>query len=76
MPKKIIEKEKIKHRDVGEGVVKEQDVFATYKHKCKKCGYGEAEMMDLGAQYSDEDELVMIKCGKCGYTERVEKKTG
>jgi DNA-directed RNA polymerase subunit M/transcription elongation factor TFIIS len=75
MPRKIIETEKIKHKKIGEGIVKEKDVFADYKHKCKKCGYEKAELMDLGAQYSDENELVMIKCGKCGYTERIEKKT-
>ncbi len=75
MPKKIIEREKIKHKDRGKGVVKDKDVFADYNHKCKKCGYGKAEVMDLGAQYSDENELIMLKCGKCGYTERIEKKT-
>lgn len=75
MARKIIEKEKIKHEDRGEGIVKEQDVFATYNHKCKKCGYRKAEIIDLGAQYSDENELIMLKCGKCGYVERVEKKT-
>ena len=75
MSKKIIEREKIKHKDRGEGIVKDKDVFADYKHKCKKCGYGNAEVFDLGAQYSDENELIMLKCGKCGYTERIEKKT-
>lgn len=76
MSKKIIEREKIKHKDRGKGFVKDEDVFADYKHKCKKCGYNKSEVMDLGAQYSDENELIMLKCGKCGYTERVEKKTG
>jgi DNA-directed RNA polymerase subunit M/transcription elongation factor TFIIS len=75
MPHKIIEKEKIKHKDKGSGIVKEKDIFADYKHKCKKCGYEKAEVIDLGAQYSDENELIMLKCGKCGYTERIEKKT-
>ncbi len=76
MPDKIIEREKIRHKDFGKGVVKDKDVFADYKHKCKKCGYSYAEVSDLGAQYSDENELIMLRCGKCGYTERVEKKTG
>ncbi len=77
MPKKedkIIEDEKIISRDVGDGVVKEKDVFANYKHKCKKCGYGKAEIINLGAQYSDENELILLRCGKCGYSERIEKK--
>ena len=75
MPKKIIEREKIKHKDRGRGIVKDKDVFADYNHKCKKCGYEKAEVMDLGTQYSDENELIMLKCGKCSYTERIEKKT-
>ena len=75
MPRKIIEREKIEHKDTGEGIAKEKDVFASYDHKCKKCGYKKAEVIDLVSQYSDEDELIMIKCGKCGYTERIEKKT-
>lgn len=75
MTKKIIEKEKIRHKKVGEGIVKDKDVFATFKHKCKKCGYQKAEILELGAQYSDESDLIMIKCGKCGYAERIEKKT-
>ena len=75
--KKLIEDEKIIHAPRrGKGVAKDRDVFASYNHKCKKCGYGKAEMMNLGAQYSDENELVIVKCGKCGYTERLEKKAG
>jgi len=73
--KKIIEKEEIRHADRGKGIAKEKDVFADYKHKCPKCGYGKAEIIDIGAQYSDESDLILIKCGKCGYTERTEKKT-
>lgn len=73
---KIIEDEKIVSKDVKEGVVKEKDVFANYRHKCKKCGYGKAEIIDLGAQYSDEDELILVRCGKCGYSERMTKKAG
>jgi DNA-directed RNA polymerase subunit M/transcription elongation factor TFIIS len=75
MVHKIIEEEKFKHNDRAEGVVKEKDVFADYNHKCKRCGYNKAEVFDLGAQYSDENELIMLKCGKCGYTERIDKKT-
>jgi len=74
MTHKIIEEEWMKHNDKGKGVVKEKDIFADYNHKCKKCGYGKAEVSNLGAQYSDENELIMLKCGKCGYTERIEKK--
>jgi len=75
--KKLVEDEKIIHEAKrGKGVVKGNDTLATYKHKCPKCGYGKAEILDLGAQYSDENELVMLRCGKCGYTERLDKKVG
>ncbi len=73
--KKLIEDEKIIHEPArGKGIAKGDDVFASYRHKCKKCGYGKAEIINLGAQYSDENELIMLRCGKCGYTERIEKK--
>ena len=73
--KKLIEDEKIIHKPSrGKGIVNEKNVFASYNHKCSKCGYDKAEMIDLGAQYSDENELVIVKCGKCGFTERIEKK--
>ena len=73
--KKIIEDEKIFHDpERGEGIASGESVFATYKHKCKKCGYGHAEIINLGAQYSDENQLILLKCGRCGYAERIEKK--
>ena len=63
---KITKKEKI-----GKGVIEDKDVFADYKHECKKCGHRGAEVVDLGVQYSDEDNLFLVKCGKCGHTERI-----
>ena len=74
--KPLIETEKIKHKpNVGEGIIRDKNIFATYHHKCKKCGYGKAQILDLGIFYSDEDNLIMLECGKCGYSERVSKKT-
>jgi DNA-directed RNA polymerase subunit M/transcription elongation factor TFIIS len=49
----------------------EKNQFATYKNKCKKCGYDKAQVIDAGISYSDEDNLILIRCGKCGYTERI-----
>ena len=73
--KPLIEEEKIKHKGKrGEGVLK-KNIFATYKHKCKKCGYGKAQIIDMGVFYSDEDNLIFLKCGECGYSERVGRKT-
>lgn len=49
--------------------------FATYPNKCKKCGYDFAQVLDLGIFVSDEDNLILLKCGKCGFSERVGKRT-
>lgn len=75
---KLIEKEMILHKhDIGRTfkVSKIKNEFATYKNKCQKCGYGKAQVIDIGAFYSDEDYLILLKCGKCGWSERVGKKT-
>lgn len=74
--KPLIEEEDIKHKPKrGEGVLKNKNPFATYKHKCKKCGYGKAQIIDMGVFYSDEDNLIMLKCGKCEYSERIGRRT-
>ena len=74
--KPLIEENKIEPvEEKGEGAVKEQNVFATYKNVCKKCGYDKAEIIDMGIFYSDEDNLILLKCGKCGYSERIGRKT-
>lgn len=73
--KPLVEKNKIPQKRIeGKGVVEDKDSFATYKHKCKKCGYDKAEIIDVGVSYSDEDDLILLKCGKCGYSERVGRK--
>ncbi len=60
-----------KKEKVGKGVSEDKNVFATYKHECSKCGHVGAEINDLGVQYSDEDNLFLAKCGKCGHSERI-----
>ena len=73
--KPLIEEEEIKHKPKrGEGVLK-KNIFATYNHKCKKCGYGKTQIIDSGVYVSDEDNLIMLKCGKCGYSERIGRRT-
>lgn len=55
----------------GEGIVKDDvDKFQGFPHKCKKCGYSESEVYDLGSSYSDEANKYLFKCKKCGYVER------
>ena len=46
--------------------------LAVYDHVCPKCGYDKAEVINKGTQIGDEDDLVIIKCGKCGHTDRLE----
>jgi len=71
----LITTEKIKHSPKRQkGFSKDEAVFASYKHVCKKCGYDKAEVIDMGIFYSDEDNLILLKCGKCGYSERVGRK--
>ncbi len=67
-------KEKIKKIEKGKGVVKGGNPLATYHNKCPKCGYDKAQIIDMGIFYSDEDNLILLKCGQCGYSERIGRK--
>jgi DNA-directed RNA polymerase subunit M/transcription elongation factor TFIIS len=68
--KGIIDKEKV----LGEGFVKDNNEFADYDNICKKCGHNKAQIIDMGIFYSDEDNLILLRCGKCGYSERIGRK--
>jgi transcription factor S len=59
----------------GRGIKKEENPLATYHSKCPKCGYDKAQIIDMGIFYSDEDNLILLKCGKCGHSERIGRKT-
>ncbi len=73
---KLVVKEKEKKMiEIGKGVVEDKNIFATYPHKCRKCGFGKAEVITMGPWYSDEDVVTKLKCGKCGFAEILEKKT-
>jgi len=54
----------------GEGAIKDENLMATFEKKCKKCGYGFAQILDLGIWYSDEAGVIRYKCGKCGSVEQ------
>ena len=62
-------------KKIGGGIIKNENPLATYSNKCPKCGYNKAQIIDMGIFYSDEDNLIMLKCGKCGYSERIGRKT-
>ncbi|MDP3986816.1 MAG: hypothetical protein Q8P81_01165 [Nanoarchaeota archaeon] len=71
----LIEKEKIPSKKiVGHKILKEGNEFATHDHECQKCGFRKAQIIDMGISYSDEDNLILLKCGKCGWSERVGRK--
>lgn len=48
--------------------------LAVYDFKCKKCGYGKSELIEIMPCYSDEDNTFRMKCGKCGHVEQLEGK--
>jgi transcription factor S len=63
--------EKMHKKEIGEGVISENDSMKPgFKHKCKKCGYGECDIYSMGAPYGDESDIVFYKCKKCKYVER------
>lgn len=64
-----------KQEDKGTGIKEVNNEFANYLNVCKKCGYDKAQILDLGVFYSDEDNLILLKCGKCGFCERIGRKT-
>ena len=62
-------------KELGGGIRKDENLFATYKNTCKKCGYDLAQILDMGIFYSDEDNLILLKCGSCGFSEKIGRKT-
>ena len=71
----LIKKEKIKKKKIGVGFIKDKNIFADYPFKCKKCSYNKAEIIERQPYVSDEDTLTYLKCGKCGWTENLAKKS-
>lgn len=56
----------------GEGVFDGEEFKSKkgFPHICKKCGHEFAEIIDLGAFYSDEANVYLFKCNKCENVER------
>jgi DNA-directed RNA polymerase subunit M/transcription elongation factor TFIIS len=63
-------KQNFKKIEEGKGAIKDENQLATYEKTCKKCGYGFAQILDLGIWYSDEAGVIRYKCGKCGNVEQ------
>jgi len=72
----ITSSESIKEKpERQKGVVKgDENIFATYDHVCKKCGYNKAQIVERQPYITDEDTLIYLKCGKCGFSENLSKK--
>jgi DNA-directed RNA polymerase subunit M/transcription elongation factor TFIIS len=69
IPLCISEKSK-KKAEFGKGVFENRSNTPGFPNKCKKCGYSESEVVDLGISFSDESSRFLFKCKKCGYVER------
>ncbi|VVB78915.1 Transcription factor S [uncultured archaeon] len=61
---------KKKTPEKGKGIAENILDLDGITHKCKKCGFDKAEIIDLGVQISDEAGIVLFKCKKCNHQER------
>lgn len=59
-----------KRLEVNQG----ENPLAAYNHKCPRCGFEKAELIEISANYSDEDNIYRMKCGKCGFVVQLEGK--
>ncbi len=70
-------KQKIKKlKKRGSGVIEnDKNIFADYEHGCERCGYKKAQIIMRAPHISDEDNIVMLRCGKCGKSVHLERKS-
>jgi DNA-directed RNA polymerase subunit M/transcription elongation factor TFIIS len=66
----VLSVEKINKTEVGEGTFKPEK-RAGFPHTCKKCGFDKADVDTISAFYSDESDISLFRCQKCGHVERV-----
>ncbi len=74
----LIAKEKVdsKKINIKQGVVQDGNIFATYdSFICEKCGFDKAQIIERQPYISDEDSLTFLRCGKCGWTKQLARKT-
>lgn len=55
-------------------VMDEKNILAVHDFICPKCGYDKAELIEMSCNYSDEDNIFLMKCGKCKHVEMQEGK--
>ncbi|MFA5993300.1 MAG: hypothetical protein WC796_06345 [Candidatus Pacearchaeota archaeon] len=73
--KELVVSEQIqKVRKKGEGIIDSENEnrkeMEGFPHDCKKCGHGEASVSEVKTGYSDEADIYIFKCKKCGFVER------
>lgn len=56
------------------GIISEMNPAAKFDNVCKKCGYNKAELIIHDPVISDEDAIIMLKCGKCNAVENLTRK--
>ncbi len=59
-----------KQKEAGSGIVNGKRKPAGFPHICPKCNHEGCEVIDLGAPYSDESNVFLYICDKCGYVDR------
>jgi DNA-directed RNA polymerase subunit M/transcription elongation factor TFIIS len=55
-------------------IMDEKNILAVHDFKCPACGFEKAELIEISANYSDEDNIHRMKCGRCGHVEQLEGK--
>lgn len=61
--------------EVGSGIAVPEET-AGFPHTCKKCGHGLCDPTQINAPYSDESDIYLYRCLKCGFVERQADGTG
>ena len=59
-----------KKEEVGEQISDGKKKKGEFPHICPKCKHEGCEVVDLGAQYSDESNVFLYVCDECGYVDR------
>lgn len=55
-------------------VASSENILAVHDFICQKCGYHKAELIEIAPFYSDEDQLLRMKCGRCGAVKKLDGK--
>ena len=72
------ENKTLESKNINEGKKLEvnlgENPLAVHDHICPRCKHNKAELIEISANYSDEDNIYRMKCGKCGFVVQLEGK--